>query len=113
MQYYILNEETITSYAYFCSYISVRPGGGLSGRIHLYSLVISGGFQAAVFSLLSETHDANFLTFWLREFIRLGASVPNEYVVDMSYALLNAGAIAFGNHANLDEYINTLFSCII
>lgn len=93
--------------------ITERPGGALSGQIHLYSIVIAGGFQASVFSLLSEKHDANFLTFWLREFIRLGASIPNEYIVDMSFALLNAGAIAFGNRANLEEYVDDLFHGIM
>lgn len=74
--------------------------------------MISDEFQVPVFSLLSERHDANFLTFWLREFIRLGGSVPKEYISDMSMALLNAGAIAFGNRANLDEYIDTLFRLV-
>lgn len=27
----------------------------------------------------------------------------------MSFALLNAGAIAFGDHSNLEAYVNTLF----
>lgn len=59
--------------------------------------------------MLSERHDANILTFWLREFIRLGASIPNEFIVDMSFALLNAGAIAFGNHADIEDYVDSLF----
>lgn len=59
--------------------------------------------------MLSERHDASILTFWLREFLRLGASMPNEFIVDMSFALLNAGAIAFGDHSNIEAYVNTLF----
>lgn len=62
-----------------------------------------------VWSLLSERHDANFLTFWLREFIRLGGSIPKVYTVDMSFALLNAGAIGFASHTNLEDYIDKLF----
>lgn len=60
--------------------------------------------------MLSEIHNANFITFWLKEFIRLGASVPNEYCVDMSLALLNAGVNAFTNHSTLIDYMNAVFA---
>lgn len=43
------------------------------------------------------------------EWLRLGGSVPNEFTVDMSFALLNAGARAFANQPSLDLYIETLF----
>lgn len=60
--------------------------------------------------MLSETHNANFISFWLKEFIRLGGSVPNEFCCDMSLALLNAAVCAFTDFSNLNDYINALFS---
>lgn len=89
--------------------ISERIGDGMSGSIYLYVLVISDGFQVPVFSMVSEKHDANFLTFWLMELLRCGGSVPKEFTADMSLALLNAGARAFANHSSLSSYIDTLF----
>lgn len=59
--------------------------------------------------MLSEIHNANFISFWLKEFIRLGGSIPNEFAVDMSLALLNATVTAFTGHMNLKSYINALF----
>lgn len=72
--------------------------------------MISDGYLAPVFSMLSEIHNANFIGFWLKEFLRLGDSIPNEFVVDMSKALLNAAVNAFTSHLNLKCYINALFS---
>lgn len=43
------------------------------------------------------------------EWLRYGGSVPQEFTVDMSLALLNAGARAFANHSSLSSYIDTLF----
>lgn len=74
---------------------------------------MSDGYQAPVFSMLSEKHDANFIHFWLTEWLRLGGSVPKEFTSDMSLALLNAAARAFGKHSSLDAYIDTLFKCIL
>lgn len=90
-----------------------RSSGSVTGSIYLYALVISDGFQAPVFSMLSEKHDSNFINFWLTEWIRLGGGVPKEFTSDMSFALLNAAARAFGNHSSLSSYINTLFNCIL
>lgn len=73
-------------------------------------MVIHDGYLAPVFSMLSEIHNANFIGFWLKEFVRLGGSIPNEFVVDMSKALLNAAVNAFTSHLNLKSYIGALFS---
>lgn len=73
-------------------------------------MVISDGYLAPIFSMLSEVHNANFIGFWLKEFIRLGGSIPNEFVADMSMALLNAAVNAFTSHLNLKSYMNALFS---
>lgn len=72
--------------------------------------MISDGYLAPVFSMLSEVHNANWICFWLKEFLRLGGSTPNEFVIDMSLALLNAATTAFTSHLNLKSYINALFA---
>lgn len=60
--------------------------------------------------MLSEMHNANCISFWLKEFVRRGGSVPNEFCCDMSLALLNAAVCAFTDFSNLNDYINALFS---
>lgn len=92
--------------------ISERPDGKLSGHIYLYVLSISVGVNGLVpiFSMLSEIHNANFISFWLKELVRLGGSVPNEFCVDMSLALSNAAVTAFTSYKSLSEYINLLFN---
>lgn len=97
---------------YIVFFLIARQGGGISGSIYLYALVISEGYQVPVFSMLSERHDANFIYFWLTEWLRLGGSVPKEFTSDMSLALLIAAARAFANHSSLNSYIDTLFKCI-
>lgn len=63
--------------------------------------------------MVSERHDANFITFWLMEWLRHGGSVPKEFTVDMSLsvdmALLNAGTRVFANFSSLRSYIDALF----
>lgn len=63
--------------------------------------------------MLSEAHNANFIGFWLKEFIRNGYSVPNEFVSDMSMALLNAAVNAFTSYLNLKTYINALYTKLV
>lgn len=87
----------------------MRPGNQRSGRILLYSIVISDGFQLSVNSLLSEDHSANFLTFWLSEFVKSHGDIPKIFISDMSMAIINAAVRAFGQHANITEYLDTLF----
>lgn len=84
--------------------ISERPDGKLSGHIYLYALTISVGVNELVpiFTMLSEIHNANFISFWLK--------VPNEFCVDMSLALSNAAVNAFTSYKSLSEYVNLLFN---
>lgn len=63
----------------------------------------------SVNSLLSEDHSANFLTFWLSEFVKTHGDIPKVFVCDMSMALINAAVRAFGLHANITQYLDTLF----
>lgn len=57
-----------------------------------------------VLQMISEKHDANILTYWLREWLRSGASCPTEVAIDYSFALLNAATLAF-NDCNLSTYV--------
>lgn len=59
--------------------------------------------------MLSEAHNANFISFWLKEFIRLGGKIPNKFASDMSLALLNAAVTSFTTQPNLKSYIKSLF----
>lgn len=90
-------------------HFSDRPGNGKSGPIFLYALVISDGYQAPVNCMLSEMHNTNFISYWLSEWIRLGGTVPNEYVSDMSLALLGAAVKAFTKQSTLSLYIDYLY----
>lgn len=90
--------------------ITARPDNKRSGNIFLYTMVIADGYLAPIFSMLSEIRNGNFISYFLREFIRLGGSVPDEFVVDMSTALLSAAVIAFTSHLNLKSYMNAVFA---
>lgn len=62
--------------------------------------------------MLTEKQDASFIKYWLDEFIRLGGSIPNEFVCDMSAALLSAGVQAFGMKNSMSDYLNSLFNIL-
>jgi len=57
-----------------------------------------------ILQMISTKHDTNILTYWLREWLRAGASCPREVVTDYSFALLNAVALAF-NNCDLNMYV--------
>jgi len=48
--------------------------------------------------MLSEKHDTNMLTYWIREWLRAGVPCPKQVVTDYSLALLNAVALSFNNN---------------
>lgn len=87
----------ISYYLFLIDFIrlSVRPTGKNSGHIFMYTLVIADGFLCPIWTMLSEINNANFITFWLNKWLRLGGKVPNEYCCGMSLAILNAGVCAF------------------
>lgn len=59
--------------------------------------------------MISEKHDTNTLTYWMREWLRCGGSIPKQVVMDYSLALLNATSLAF-NNKDLKMYIeNCIF----
>lgn len=84
----------------------------LSPNILLYIMVISDGYQTPINSMLSEAHNANIINFWLNEWIRNGATIPNEFVCDMSLALLNAGVRAFAKEWSVHDYVNTVYQLV-
>lgn len=78
--------------------------------IYLYQAVC--GYRRKIlllFQLISEKHDTNTLTYWMREWLRSGASIPKQVVIDYSPALLNATSLAF-NNSDLKTYIE---NCIV
>jgi len=88
----------------------MKPDGSTHFFVHcstlfLYQAVAS--FKEKILSVLqmiSEKHDTNILTYWLRwEWLRCGASCPKEVVTDYSFALLNV-ALAF-NNCDLSTYV--------
>ena len=85
---------------------------GEKKHIFLYQIIIKGanGIQP-VFQMLSEKHDTNLITYWLRAIIRHGAPVPPEVDYDYSLALLNATSLAF-NERCLKTYISDCYNWI-
>lgn len=85
-----------------------RPADS-SGPIFLYSLVIYDTFQISVGSMLSENHTSNAIMMWLSEWLRNGGDTPDEFVCDMSLAILNAAVRTFAQLSSVKEYNDTCF----
>lgn len=49
---------------------------------------------------------------WMDEWLRLGGSVPNEFIADMSAALLGAAVQAYGRKSSMSSYMNSLFNLL-
>lgn len=87
-----------------------RPDSSLSRQILLYSLVIyHNNSIVPICMMLSEQHHGNAIGNWLLEWIRGGGSIPNEFVSDMSMALLNAAVTAFARCPTTKDYCRTCF----
>lgn len=88
---------------------SISTNNGERRPIFLYQMIVRGenGIQP-VFQMLSEKHDANFISYWMREILRDGASTPPEVNCDYSMALLNATSLAY-NEMSLKKYILNCF----
>ncbi|RVE40187.1 hypothetical protein evm_015163, partial [Chilo suppressalis] len=86
-----------------------KPDGS-KNIVYLYQAVC--GFRKKIlplFQMISEKHDTNTLTYWIREWLRSGGSSPKQVVTDYSLALLNATCLAF-NDMSLKSYVE---NCII
>lgn len=83
-----------------------------TGYIFLYKVIINfNGTSTSVYQMLSEMHDAKFISFWLSRW--LGKVKPlRQAVSDGSRALLNAMSDAF-NGKSLKEYINFVFENLV
>lgn len=79
---------------------------GSSNVIFLYQVVAPfNGKILPICQLISERHDTNMLSFWLREWLRTPVPCPPEIVTDYSLALLNAISLAF-NNTDLNTYVD-------
>lgn len=86
-----------------------RPEG-MSGHIFLYQIVISlpgeKEGQVPVAQMLSERQNANAISYWLSEWIRMGAALPREVVCDFSPALISAVCKAFSEANCREAYLD-------
>lgn len=88
----------------------VRSNSQNSGHIFLYSIVVN--FENTILpvhQMLSETHNTEFITYWLMQWIRAGAPKPKVAVSDYSRALISGLCLAF-NNCTIKSYIETCFS---
>jgi hypothetical protein len=90
-----------------------RPGGLKSGHLFFYCGVsnIPGGGEGQIpmLQMLSERHNANAIAYWLAEWRRRGATLPDEVVVDDSAALISAVCKALADSSSTAEYISNCF----
>lgn len=85
---------------------------GEKKHIFLYQIIIKGENSIQpLFQMITEKHDTNLITYWLREILRYGAPIPPEVNCDYSMALLNATSLAF-NERNLKNYISDCYRWI-
>ncbi|XP_055308869.1 uncharacterized protein LOC129572793, partial [Sitodiplosis mosellana] len=84
--------------------------GRKSQQIHLYTLVISDGFQIPVHSMITDAHNTSLVSYWLREFVRFTGDTPNVFICDMSSVLLNSAAREFAKCDDISEYAEILFN---
>ncbi|CAF4889069.1 unnamed protein product [Pieris macdunnoughi] len=85
-----------------------------SKRVILYYQVIATYQKSSLplLQLVSEKHDANTLSYWLREWLRCGINAPKQVVTDFSLALLNAATLAF-NNMPLSQYIDECYKSVV
>lgn len=85
-----------------------RPYDNVSGHIFLYTGVIHLGRQSGqipIMQMLSEAHDSNSISYWLKCWINSGIPLPKIIICDHSLALMNAVTTAFAN-CTLKSYIS-------
>lgn len=92
---------------------SLSKPDGSKASILLYQAVASlDGKILPIFQMISERHDTNILTYWMREWRRSSVPCPKQVVTDFSLALLNAVALSF-NNTDLKTYINDCMSMLL
>jgi len=89
-----------------------KPDGS-KAVIFLYQAVTAiNGKILPLFQMISEKHDTNILTYWIREWLRSGVPCPKQVVTDYSLALLNAVTLSF-NNTDLRTYINNCMNMLL
>lgn len=87
----------------------LRRGQNTSGSIFLYSIVMNfRGVTCAAWQMLSKSHDTEFITLWLKQWIRDCGTIPPETVCDNARALLNAISVSCNNQT-IKAYNNHCF----
>lgn len=89
--------------------ISIDATGGIcnkldSKEIFLYQITVNCKQQFTIGQMLSTCHITDTIQYWLQMWIKSGAPVPREVVVDGSPALMNAVARAFTLNQNIRDY---------
>lgn len=80
------------------SFVSkIQIANGLqNGHIFLYVIVVNvEGLIIPVHEMISEKHDTNSIEYWIKEWLRIGATKPEEAISDYSRAFLGAMISAF------------------
>lgn len=81
--------------------------------IFLYQIITSYNNKSSPLAqLITEKHDANTLTFWIREWIKNDLPLPKQIVSDFLIALLNASSLAF-NNMPLKQYVDECFDQLL
>lgn len=75
-------------------------------------MVIANGFKVPVQSMTSELNTANWLTFWMSEWVKETSEIPNQFTSDMSMAILNAAVRSFTSCSSVADYINLMFDLL-
>lgn len=65
-----------------------------------------------VAQVLSETNDANFLSYWLRDWLKSGARIPREVVTDMGKAIQQSVCMSC-NTITLSQYNDECLSILL
>lgn len=92
-----------------------RPDGENSGSIFLYDVTVNDlktKYQYSVCNMVSERNDGDSIGYWLRQWIRDGASTPHEIVCDMFLALLSGVAKSFRQIFNITCYVNVCYNIL-
>lgn len=63
-------------------------------------------------SMLAEESDANWLTLWMSQDVKRSSEVPNEFVSDMSMALLNAAVRSYTHCPSVADYIDLMLNLL-
>jgi len=92
---------------------SLPKPDGSKAVIFLYQAVtVINGKILPLFQMISEKHDTNILTYWMREWLRSGVPCPTQVVTDYSLALLDAVTLSF-NNTDLRTYINNCMNMLL